>query len=111
MGDLQQNRPVVGTSFIRNIDSAKTRLLPIHEFTAIRKYCKKNHTMKNFSHSFSNGNKLGVKNMKAIFVFFDCTGRARMMSLMITRAAISSSVYTLAGSGGGRELQASDGTR
>lgn len=41
MGDLQQNRPVVGTSFIRNIDSAKTRLLPIHEFTAIRKYCKK----------------------------------------------------------------------
>jgi len=71
----------------------------------------KNHTMKNFSHSFSNGNELGVKNMKAIFGFFDCTGRARMMSLMIAREAISSSVYTLAGSGGGRELQASDGTR
>lgn len=31
----------------------------------------KNHTMKNFSQSFSKGNELGVKNMKAIFGFFD----------------------------------------
>jgi hypothetical protein len=57
--------------------------------------------MKNFSQSFSKGSELGAKNMKAIFGFFDCTGRARMMSLMIARAAISSSVYTLVGSGGG----------
>jgi hypothetical protein len=39
--------------------------------------------MKNFSHNFSKGNELGVKNMKAIFGFFDCTGSARMTSLMI----------------------------
>jgi hypothetical protein len=48
--------------------------------------------MKNFSHNFSKGNELGVKNMKAIFGFFDCTGSARMTSLMIAWAAISSSV-------------------
>jgi hypothetical protein len=57
--------------------------------------------MKNFSQSFSKGSELGAKNMKAIFGFFDCTGRARTMSLMIARADISSSVYTLVGSGGG----------
>jgi hypothetical protein len=64
--------------------------------------------VKNFSQSFSKGNELGVKNMKAIFGFFDRTGCDRTMSLMTTRAAISSSVYTLTGSGGGWELQEFD---
>jgi len=64
-----------------------------------------NITRKNFSHSFSNGNEPGVKNMKAILGFFEGMDGSESRSLMTTREASSSSVRTLAASGGSQSLK------
>lgn len=63
------------------------------------------HTQKNFSHSFSKGNDPGVKNMKAIFGFLLGVDGSIRMSLITTREVSSSSVRTLAASGGSQSLK------
>jgi hypothetical protein len=52
------------------------------------------------SHNFSKGKEPGDKNIKAILDIFAITGGEFKISLITTRDAISSSVYSLAGTGG-----------
>jgi hypothetical protein len=47
---------------------------------------------KNFSHNFSKGNEPGVKNIRAIFGFFDTGMGIERISLITTDEIISSSV-------------------
>jgi hypothetical protein len=61
-------------------------------------------TLKNNSHNFSNGNFPGVKNMKAILGFLDGKGGVDRICLKTTRAAVSSSVSSRAGSEGNQSL-------
>jgi len=65
-----------------------------------------NLTWKNLSHNFSKGSEPGLKNINAILGFLDSWGGVFNMSLITTRDAISSSVYSLAGSGGSQSERA-----
>lgn len=56
----------------------------------------KQQTCKNFSHNLSKGNEPGVKNIKAIFGFFDTGIGIERRSRMTTDEIISSSVFSRA---------------
>jgi hypothetical protein len=61
-------------------------------------------TCKNFSHKLSNGNVPGVKNINAIFGFFDTGIGIVSRSLITTAEAISSSVGSRSVTAGSQSL-------